>query len=120
MKKHGTITGMLSFICIISFGSSTGVILLYNQGDSFSLFVVFLTLFCTSFFVSGIRDEINADIFFQDIIIGVVAVLFTGVMFLFGTYETMAYVSSIAIFAIIIFKVTRKSNLQQDGIDIKK
>ena len=110
MKKFETITGILSLICIISFGSGTGVILLYNHGDSFSLFVVFLTLFGTSFFVSGIRDQTNADIFVQDIIIGVVAVLFSGVMLLLGTYESMAAVSSLSIFVIVIFKLTRNRN----------
>ena len=107
MKKFETITSILSYICILSFGSGTGVILLYNHGDSFSLFVVFLTLFGTSFFVSGIRDQTSVDIFVQDIIIGVVAVLFSGAMLLLGTYESMAGVSSISIFVIVIFKLTR-------------
>ena len=110
MKKYETITGILSLICILSFGSGTGIILLYNHGDAFSQFVVFLTLFGTSFFISGIRNQTNVDIFIQDLIIGVAAVLFSGLVLLLGTYESMALVASLSMYAIAILKVTRNRN----------
>ena len=108
MKKYETITGILSLICILSFGSSSGIILLYNHGDAFSLFVVFLTVFGTSFFISGIKNHTNLDIFIHDFIIGVAAVLFSGLVLLLGTYESMALVASLSISAIAIIKSMKK------------
>jgi hypothetical protein len=107
MKKYETITGILSIISILSFGSGTGIILLYNHGDLFSLITVFLTLFSTSFFISGIRNHTNVDSFIQDLIIGITAILFSGIALLLGTYESMASVASLSIYAIVILKVTR-------------
>lgn len=104
MKKYETITGVLSLICILSFGSGTGIILLYHNGDAFSKLVVFLTLFGMSFFISGIRNQTNVDIFMKDLIIGVAAILLSGLVLLLGTYEGMALFASLSIYAIAIFK----------------
>ena len=107
MKKYKTITGILTYICILSFGSGIGILLLHNHGDTFSKFIVFLTLFGTPFFISGIRNQINRDTFTQDIIIGITAVFFSGLVLLLSSYEAMASVASIAIFITLILKLVR-------------
>ncbi|MEA1970224.1 MAG: hypothetical protein U9N37_01220 [Thermodesulfobacteriota bacterium] len=111
MKKYKTITGILTYLCILSFGSGVGILLLYNHGDTFSKFIVFLTLFGTPFFISGIRNQINRDTFTQDLIIGVTAVFFAGLVLLLSSYEAMASVASIAIFIALILKLIRNRDL---------
>jgi len=106
MNKYETITGILSYICLLSFALGTGIILLYNHGDTFSLVVVFLTVFGTSFFISGIQSRtIDVDMFVPDLFAGIAAVLVSGIVLFLGTYETMAVVTPMCIFAIVIFKL---------------
>lgn len=110
MKKYETITSIISLICLITFGSGTGIILLYNNGNLLSHIVIFITLFGTSFFISGIQDHRNIDTFISDISIGVAAILLSGLVLLLGTYETLSLVAPLLIYAIVIFKLTGKSN----------
>lgn len=107
MKKNKAVTGILTYICILSFGSALGILLLHNQGDIFSRCIVFITLFGTPFFVSGVRNQIERDIFIQDLIIGSTAVFFSGAVLLLSSYETMATVASISIFITLILKLIR-------------
>ena len=108
MKKYKTITGILGLICITSLCAGIGCTLLYNHGDVFSIFVVFYTVFSTSFFFSSIINHTNIDIFIKDLMIGVIAVLICGFIFLLGTYETLAVVAPMEIFTIVIIKSNEK------------
>ena len=108
MNKHEIITGLFSFIVLMSFGAGIGIVTLYNQGDLFSLFFVFVNVFGTSFFISGIKNQINIDIFIEDIFLGIAGVAISGIVLFLGTYETLAAVSSFCIFGIAMFKITRK------------
>jgi len=107
MKQLKAVTGILTYICILSFGSGLGILLLHNHGDVFSRCVVFVTLFGTPFFVSGIRNQIRRDVFIQDLIIGATAVFFSAGVLLLSSYEAMATVASLSIFITLILKLLR-------------
>ena len=112
MNRYETITGILSWICLLSFASGTGILLLYHQGSTFSLVLVFLTLFSTSFFISGIRSRtIDADMIFRDFFTGIAAVLVSGLMLLLGVpYESMAVVATMSIYVVVLSTLARNRN----------
>jgi len=107
MNKIELLSGIFGFICLASLSIGVGTILLYNQGDALSLSVVFLTVFGTSFFISGIKNQnkITVDVFVQDLFLGIGAVLFPAVALWGGSYESMALVASMSIFVVVILKV---------------
>jgi len=107
MKRSKAITGILTYICILSFGTGIGILVVHNHGDVFSQAVVFLTLFGAPFFVSGLRNQINKETFTQDLIIGVTAVFFAGLVLFLTSYQGMATVASISIFITLILKLIR-------------
>lgn len=104
MKRHEFITGILGLICIFAFSSVPALLLLYNEGDLFSLITTFVILFGISFFISGMQNKNNKDIFIKDTIIGFISVAIASTVLLIDDYESMGIVSYIVILFIFIFK----------------
>lgn len=105
MNKYELISVIFAYICLFFLSFGVGTIILYNKGDIFSLSVVFLTVFGTPFFISGIKNKINVDVFIQNVFWGIGGVLFSAAALWGGSYESMAVVAPMSIFVIIIFKM---------------
>jgi hypothetical protein len=109
MKTQEAITGVLGFICLLSFSAGVGTIVLYNRGDVFSLIVVFITVFSTPFFFSSIKNKHEYfDDFIDNIFVGTLAVIVCA-LGLLGTSDTLYFFVCLSIWSCSIFKITRGS-----------
>ena len=75
MKMQEIVGGLFAWLCMMSFAAGTGIILLYNRGDLFSHFVLFLIVFGTPFYSSFVKNQKDNKTVKNDMLAGTSAVL---------------------------------------------